>query len=357
MKSFSGNQRSFKLREVFCFVLILGMIQSALDPKVALPLSTLPADLRLASVVPAGVDNTTCKGFWSKTGYVCDKAKTIAYAKNDQNKLVQEEQTFAKAMDKFERAWIISESDYLKTSPSSKKVHQLVLNDLKNVNKASGSCWTHLQALRTSSLCTTCSALNYRFYKDKLLGLSQTDCTSLLKSCNSFIIRLYLLAIHAFQRLPSVLEAARGPASPPSAYLKKFAQGTSSVAAALELLDLTRGFKFGKCIKLKQNQIETSPKLVCEKMVSLHRTSALVKLTRFFAGAADAFLSEYSQLTGRSLGIEASKSRSLLQTATGITANPDQEVTVLIDNPLTQADDKSASVSGTATFNSALTLW
>lgn len=56
------------LLTILLCLLMLGTIRSQIDPKIALPLSTLPADLRLPAVVGPGVDSTTCNKFWFKTG-------------------------------------------------------------------------------------------------------------------------------------------------------------------------------------------------------------------------------------------------------------------------------------------------
>lgn len=351
-KFYLGNQRS--LKEFICIVLILGSIQAALDPKVSLPLSTLPAELRLTSVIPAGVEKSTCAGLWFKTGYVCDKAKTIAYAKNDQNKLIQEELTFKTTIENFLKAWNLAEVDYIKTqkqmtASQSKKSHQYLIDQLQKLKTDSAACWTLMRTYRSNSLCATCSASNYQYYKDKLLGLGQSDCTRFVEVCHPFFMALHVMKDAVSHTFAQFLTSARnGVAKADSKYTSVYNSFNANIGTIRELVNLASQQRFYTTSQKKQDADKAAAK-ICENVLVIHNVPVLFQLTVYLQEGVAAFVTEYAQATGRRLGLEslAAKSRALCGLVPGATSLGAQEIKVVADSTVEASTDsvKPASMS------------
>lgn len=335
-------------------------VNTAIDPRISGPLNTLPADLRLASVIPPGQQKSVCNGFWFKTGYVCDIQKIIAYAKNDQNTLLQEEKTFNATVDKFVHAIKITNSEFnrggaLKGDTQSSSWYQQVLSGFESYKAGTSKCWAILRSLRSSSLCTTCSALNYMFYKKELLGLGRADCKSFVATCWPLSKALGPISSIAAMTFAKILKKRNRQSS----YGAAFGCETDNFRESVELTTVAWQHFF----HLQKLELAEAAKLepqICEKMVSIHKPPMLYKQTLYITRAVDAFLSEYGRAATRSLSVEQTESRSLggLGRQSGMSM---PEVTVVDDGP---GSDKAAGAvtaatrrHGTLAFNSSLVVW
>ena len=77
---------------------------------------------------------------------------------------------------------------------------------MQRFKAAAPRCWRLLASLRSSSLCTTCSARNFRFYKEKLLGLGEKDCKRFVDTCNQFFLNLSCVSWTAAGMMPEIIK-------------------------------------------------------------------------------------------------------------------------------------------------------
>lgn len=317
-------------------VLALGAVRGQLDVKVAVPLSVLPADLRLTSPVPPGIDMITCGGFWGKTGFVCDKTKTIAYAKDDSAKLKAKEALHYNIFDRFIKAFEITQPEYQKLfqannyylQPDNGLNYQSLANVLNNLRNQSPICWTLLNTIRSNSLCTTCSAENFKYYKDRLIGFGKQDCKNFLSTCNAMFAGIDWVSNKAQYLLKDFITLLE-PSN--SVYVNIFANGevVKSMREATKLHWDLNAARYHK----RFAEAERFESILCEKMVSVHKEPVLYKQIDFLNSAIDTFLREYGRITGRKLALRfaapASRDLLLLSNPTGIT--PEQDVVYVPD--------------------------
>lgn len=189
------------------------------------------------------------------------------------------------------------------------------------------ACWNKLKSLRTNSLCTTCSAWNYKYYKYQLFGLSLNDCKAFISTCDPFFSAYTYLQQFARIVFSDFLKVL----NPATTYSATYSTLDSYYfISEMSHLHNWQNYQLQTLRDLagaEKTQIE-----LCQKMLSIHKDPILYKMTKFFNSAVEAYISEYSRLTGRKLSLKERSSRSL-QTATLVTVPPpeftNQEVHVL----------------------------
>lgn len=188
-------------------------------------------------------------------------------------------------------------------------------------------CWNKLRMLRTNSLCTTCSAWNYQYYKYQLFGMGLPDCQNFIKTCESFFFTYNSIFSIVRGRFNTILVGL----NPLTTYTATYA-GTTNYHTIKEMINLyslqLNALQFNDLAGAEQYQIK-----LCQKMLSIHQDPILYRLTTYLKSATEAFISEYSRLTGRTLKIKFPSTRNLVDTLTAgaipATEFPGQEVHVL----------------------------
>ena len=61
------------------------------------------------------------------------------------------------------------------------------------MKKDLGVCWDQMKKLRSNSLCSSCSGINYLYYQDLRGGLSMSNCDAIFGKCQPFFAHLMCL--------------------------------------------------------------------------------------------------------------------------------------------------------------------
>lgn len=163
---------------LLAFVLFAGHAACSAQNPIDLAKKELPSIVVLGQEEPLGKDNATCQGLWWREGFVCDYDKLKALAAADQKKLSDATASFVQSITK-NRELAVKLNDAKKAAFNA---NQLVFNPVNTKTEAE-KCWNYMIKLRSSALCSICSAKNYLYFLNNKGAISFDTCNDFLSYC------------------------------------------------------------------------------------------------------------------------------------------------------------------------------
>ena len=178
---------------VFC--LTIGSCTAALDARISKTLKDVSLQsLELASLAyPA---TSTCGGFWTEHGLACDEGLLHKYAEQDAAKIeTAKADLYKSAVELNEFIMSTAREDIQKYLPNFWTTFSYQINGanifLSRMNSYQSKCWDYMKLIRSSSLCSTCSGINYKFYHNSKGRFSLDDCSTMLGKCHDFFFFVF----------------------------------------------------------------------------------------------------------------------------------------------------------------------
>ena len=290
---------------------VFGLIQichSALDPKVSKVLDlTLPSSLKLDDLVFP--DTTSCNGFWKTSGLACNETLLAEYAKKDWDTLTQEDQdmnnTLELMADLMEVAGpYMDQSEYLNTLIADK--YSRKRGNMDRLKRISSRCLNYMRTLRQNSLCSTCSGINFEFYRGYKGFISLATCDLMFATCRSHFDELlvYFKPLAVCWEAINVITGQRYP------YPMSEDDPLNLVDWVLrkQYEEYTEALRTGKPLAF----INSLKAKICEGSLRINQPPTLQHFTRRFRKELDYCNSEFYKVKGRTLFIKSNKARSLI---------------------------------------------
>lgn len=152
-----------------CFLLMVRSGLAATDPVQFAKTILKDNNITLASAVvpPLTTAPDICSTVWSIDGWVCKASETIKFAERDGAKLLEGERDFNAIASKLHdlNNYFTSNVPSYNGSLPQKTIGLIAnLEGLAFMQERANMCWSLMGRLRNSSLCFTCSAVNYKYY-------------------------------------------------------------------------------------------------------------------------------------------------------------------------------------------------
>lgn len=329
------------LGALFCLLLLTGNSTPAVASNIAQIVNLYSSTLLLPDVVPAGRDLTTCNGFWGRTGYACDKSRVAAYLandstyldslKNDLNQRWKEMFEVLKWRD-YGLWWNVIYFRYT----GQKLIDHETSRD---------RCWAEMKRIRNSSVCTACSATNFKYFVNGKMGVQKADCDRFFDICHVYFDNIYDLN-YRFEDLFAPVFNPYGPnffaSVEPTLGLFRNAVYNSNINQFTKLLKdfVVSNYSYGPNSKWT---IDAKMK-ICEQSLIIYYPPILKNLTDFYVKMMYE-INRYKTAAGmrmlslpnkKSRLIEARSLQDLSQTSTSSLLQTEVVVGLLQNNDPTQ---------------------
>lgn len=158
----------------------------------------LPKEILLTSPLTAPANTTeVCKTVWTNDGWICKADDLIKYAEDDTAKLAKGEAEYYSLLDDLKTLQTL----FFATIPDFNntwvhyhfhtKMRPKMMPHYKSMAK---TCWQTMGKFRNSSLCFTCSAVNYKYYLSNKGLVPIEDCREMVSNCKSHFTHLVKLS-------------------------------------------------------------------------------------------------------------------------------------------------------------------
>jgi hypothetical protein len=175
------------------FVSSLCLVDScrALDQRNAIPLSHMPANVKLSNVKHLNPSDKTCGGLWSKVGTVCDIQKLKVFQQTEQvNVNETKSRLIAKENTLHNLAKILISHPIMKTDMLHQNDKDLIKAraSVENHKSFQGNmiqCWAYMKQMRAAGLCSVCAGDNYNYFFGVKAIITDSECQKMNKNCNA----------------------------------------------------------------------------------------------------------------------------------------------------------------------------
>ena len=150
---------------------------------------TMPLNMHLANPI---FNINLCHNFWIKNGLVCDPSLLKTYVLNDAAAVSKAQLEFNNTLDYMQSILTLIGQDAEKYIPQlynsfKTSIYPQFLTQYKN---NATICWDQMRKMRSSSVCTTCSNINYKYYLKGRGAVSGGDCDTVFTKCFEFFDKL-----------------------------------------------------------------------------------------------------------------------------------------------------------------------